>query len=334
MSTLKLTKSGSGIVLHYREMKLAFDVGLRTDVTLISHAHADHVSNLSCSGNLVATAETLDTLAARGEALPDCTSVAAYDESVELNHVRITALNAGHVLGSAMFLLEFDDGLRVLYTGDYNAVDSVVHRAARPVHADVLITEATYGSPEWVFPERGTVHKMIIDKARAELDEGRIPLFKAYSLGKAQEAIAVLHRGGLEVLSGNRVIDDVSDVYSRHGVDLRYVSLDSAAAPETLERGCAIVSSSPNHTYSAIERVLGPERARNLWGWTNTYTLSGWALREVNRGGFPLSAHTDFRGLMEFTEAVAPRITYCFAGNAGKFSSHLSMTGFAAVSLE
>jgi len=334
MSALKLEKRGSGLLLEYNKVRLAFDIGLSSVTTLLSHAHTDHTTNLFAAKHVIATAETLDTLFARNGGTALRASTIEYDQTIFLDNLRVTALNAGHVLGSAMFLLEFDDGLEVLYTGDYNVVDSVVHRAAKARHADVLITEATYGSPEWVFPERNQVHTMILEAARTELDRGRIPLFRAYSLGKAQEAIAVLQSGGFEVVSGNRIIDDISKVYSKHGTPLNYTPLESARGLSMLERECVIVSSSPGHTFASLERTLGEERANDVRSMTSTFALSGWALRELNNSGFPLSAHAGFPGLMTFTDAVKPRIVYCFTGNARRFCSELAKVGMSAVPLE
>ncbi len=334
MSALRLEKRGSGLLLEYRKVRLAFDTGLPELPTLLSHAHADHTMNLHAASKLIATSETLDTLLARNESTLVEEQEIGWAKDLALDGVRVTALNAGHVIGSAMFLLEFDDGLRVLYTGDFNVVDSVVHHAAQPILADVLITEATYGSPEWVFPERGKVHAMILEAAQRELDQGMIPLFKAYSLGKAQEAIAVLEEGGFEILSGNRVIDDVSSVYSKHGTRLNYTPLERARKAGVLERDYAIVSSSVSNTFASLTRILGEEKANEIKGMTSTFNLSGWTLREFNSSGFPLSAHSDFPGLMEFTEAVSPRIVYCFAGNARRFSNELARDGVNAVPLE
>jgi putative mRNA 3-end processing factor len=334
MSALRIEKRGSGLLLEYRKVRLAFDTGLPDVTTLLSHAHSDHTANLHAADDLVATPETLDTLVARNEATLVQEIAIGWEKGLDLDGVRVTALNAGHVIGSAMFLLEFDDGLRVLYTGDYNVVDSIVHHGAKPTPADVLITEATYGSPEWVFPDRKEVHTMILEAAQTELDRGMIPLFKAYSLGKAQEAIAVLEEHGFEVVSGNRVIDDVSNVYSKHGTRLSYTPLEQVRKAGILERDYAIVSSSVSNTLGSLARILGEEKANDMRNTISAFNLSGWTLRELNNSGFPLSAHSDFPSLMEFTEAVKPRIVYCFAGNARRFCSELAEVGVNAVPLE
>jgi len=233
-----------------------------------------------------------------------------------------------------MFLLEFDDGLTVLFTGDFNTVDSLVHKAAIPVQADVLITEATYGAPQWVFPNRKTVYENILEAATRVMDEGRIPLFHAYSLGKAQEAIALLQSGGFRVISGNTSIDKVCSVYKKHGVDLRYYSIQSENITEILDEGAVIVSSSSRHTVDNMQRTLG----KNVFSQYETkmehYNLSGWTIGKFRQRGFPLSAHSDFQGLLKFAQDVKPRMAYCFTENGRTLSKHLSENGIHAVPLE
>lgn len=69
-----------------------------------------------------------------------------YHQQVEVEGIKFTSFNAGHVLGAAMFLIEIA-GVKVLYTGDYSREeDRHLMAAEKPEGAvDVLITESTYG---------------------------------------------------------------------------------------------------------------------------------------------------------------------------------------------
>ena len=334
MSTLNVKKVGTGFLLEYGDVRLALDTGIKGETTLLSHSHSDHIGGLMKADHIVATSGTFDTWGARGNnAFKNKTVIRIGDMFGQIG-VNITALNAGHVLGSTMFYLEFNDDLRVLYTGDFNNVDSFVHSAAKPVEADVLITEATYGKPEWVFPERQGIYDKILDTATQIIDAGRIPFFSAYSLGKSQEAIALLQSGGFRIISGNRSIDKVCNVYKNHGVDLRHYSLNSPEVANILEEGAVVVSSSVRHTLNNIRKTGDKKTARNLEEKMEKYSLSGWTLGKYRERGFPLSAHTDFNGLIEFAKAVNPRVAYVFTGNASEFSRHLSGEGINAVPLE
>ncbi len=334
MPSLKAVRRGTGIHLRYGEVQLALDTGIPKLTTLLSHAHSDHIGDLHLAKQVIATQETIDALAARGGKVAQPISSIRYNETFGQIGAYITSLNAGHVIGSAMFRIEFEDGLSVLYTGDFNAVDSIVHTAAKPVHADVLITEATYGTPQWIFPDRSLIHADIVKTAKRIIEQGRIPIFRAYSLGKAQEAIALLQNANLEVLSGNQAIDSVCEVYNHYGSRLQYSSLESDEAKNSLQNGCAVVTSAPRHAIANVRKMLGKSFAKDLERRKESFNLSGWTLGEYRNGGFPLSAHTDFRGLLEFAEAVGPKIAYCFTDNAGVLSGHLAKRGIDAVPLE
>ncbi|MDH4213917.1 MAG: MBL fold metallo-hydrolase [Candidatus Thorarchaeota archaeon] len=334
MSTLHVKKVGSGVLLKYGEVSLAFDTGIKGEITLLSHSHSDHIRGLKQARHIIATEATFDTWNARNsESSTDITPVEVGDMFGQIG-VNITLLNAGHVLGSTMFYLEFDDGLTALYTGDFNNVDSLVHTAARPLEADVLITEATYGTSSWIFPNRKEVYERILNAASATIDQGRTPVFNAYSLGKSQEAIALLQSGGFRVISGNLSIDKVCKVYKDHGVDLRYHTMRSANVSDALESGAVIVSSSFRHTIDLARHHLEKRSIERLEQKTEGFNLSGWTAGKYAERGFPLSAHSDFEGLLNFAKTVNPRVAYVFTENARPFSKHLSDIGINAVPLE
>ncbi|MHA2190687.1 MAG: MBL fold metallo-hydrolase [Candidatus Thorarchaeota archaeon] len=310
MSTLKINKKGTGLLLRYGDVKIALDTGVAGETTLLSHSHTDHIGGLSKARHIIATTGTLDTLAARGTRLACKTTSLKNGDMFGQIEVNITPLNAGHVLGSSMFLMEFYDGLRVLYTGDFNVVDSIVHTAAKPIKADVLITEATYGTPEWEFPKREAVHESIMEKATSIVD------------------------GGFRIVTGNPSIDRVTKVYTKHGADLRHLRMGSSRAMTALQEGCVIITSSPRHTMNNIRHAYGSKFTSMLVKNIYNFNLSGWTLTEIGGNGFPLSAHTDFPNLIEFARAVQPRMVYCFTRNAQVFSKHLSQSGMNAVPLE
>ncbi len=321
-------------MLEYGDMQIGLDTSVPWGPTLLSHSHADHTRSIHHAREIIATKGTIDTLSARGGRVNGKVTLADTGSTIFYDDILITVLNAGHVLGSSMFLIELADNQRVLYTGDFNTVDSLVHARATPIEADVLIMDSTYGSPDWVFPSRERVYGDIIKTAQKCLDEGKFPRFHAYSLGKAQEAIALLHNEGFDVVTGNKSIDRVSHVYNRHGLNLVYNPLDSRTTRQLFERGCVVVSSSNRHTFYNLSRLMGPRFARHIEDLSVDYNLSGWTLSQYGNGGLPLSAHTDYPGLIDFAKKVNPVITYCFTENGHVLAEALSQEGIVAVPLE
>ena len=61
---------------------------------------------------------------------------------------------AGHILGSAMAWVERTRPTRtsLLYTGDFKLREGGSSEVCRPLKADVLVMETTYGLPRYIFP--------------------------------------------------------------------------------------------------------------------------------------------------------------------------------------
>ncbi|KAI8638606.1 beta-lactamase-like protein [Parasitella parasitica] len=114
-----------------------------------------------------------------------------YHQQVEVEGIKFTSFNAGHVLGAAMFLIEIA-GVKVLYTGDYSREeDRHLMAAEKPEGAvDVLITESTYGvqshEPRIAKETRFTslIHNIVSRGGRC--------LMPVFALGRAQELLLIL----------------------------------------------------------------------------------------------------------------------------------------------
>ena len=68
-----------------------------------------------------------------------------YRDRFECGGYTAQLYDAGHIPGSASVLLESENGIRILYTGDVNHIDTrLLNRACPQPKADVMITESTY----------------------------------------------------------------------------------------------------------------------------------------------------------------------------------------------
>jgi cleavage and polyadenylation specificity factor subunit 3 len=114
-----------------------------------------------------------------------------YGQEIRAKSVRITAYNAGHVLGAAMFLVSTDEA-SLLYTGDYSREeDRHLKAAVMPsVPIDVIVSESTYGvqchqSKE----ERETRFTRGVSEI---VKRGGKCLLPVFALGRAQELLLIL----------------------------------------------------------------------------------------------------------------------------------------------
>ena len=115
-----------------------------------------------------------------------------YHQTISLNRgLKFYALNAGHVLGAAMFFIEIG-GRTVLYTGDYSMEEDRHLMAAEVPHTkpDVLIVEATYG----VQVHKSRVEREAIFTGTVEtvVSRGGRCLIPVFALGRAQELLLIL----------------------------------------------------------------------------------------------------------------------------------------------
>ncbi|GAB6164455.1 ligase-associated DNA damage response exonuclease [Thermostilla marina] len=293
----------SGVAFHYdggirlTRAGVAIDFRRRQPCGFISHAHADHLASHAYA---LCTPETAALYRLRRGNHP--VREMEYGRPIEWNGTRLTVFPAGHCLGSAMLLAE-ENGSRLLYTGDFKLRPSLTVRQAEPPQADILITECTYGAPEYRFPPREKAAAMLLEQVETARTRGKIPVVVAYSLGKAQEATRILTDAGQPVVQ-HPAVYEISAIYGRFGVALgEYRRLEgTAVAPEEV-----VVlppqAKMPNFGYPAF-RIL-------LTGWA---VHPGAAYRLPADAAVPLSDHADYDELFALIDRVRPEIVYCTHG--------------------
>jgi len=110
--------------------------------------------------------------------------------------VRCTFLDAGHILGSAIVLLEVEEGqrrTRLLFSGDLGRDDMPILRDPTPAPpADVLIIESTYG--DRVHPPHEQAEDRLFDLIRETYARGGKVVIPAFAVGRTQELVYSLHR--------------------------------------------------------------------------------------------------------------------------------------------
>jgi putative mRNA 3-end processing factor len=99
--------------------------------------------------------------------------------------------NAGHIPGSAQILVEAQ-GKRVLYTGDFNIINTRLLEGAKMQYKDldVVVIESTYANEEHT--ERSELEKRFVDACTDIAERGGTVLVPAFGVGRAQEIACVL----------------------------------------------------------------------------------------------------------------------------------------------
>jgi Cft2 family RNA processing exonuclease len=278
----------------------------------VSHGHADHIGRHAAGFATPATVALMAHRLGRSRLTP-----LEFGASLNRLDQQIHLAPAGHVLGAAQIVVDGPDGRRLVYTGDFSVRDRGTIAPARPIRADVLITECTFGTSHYVFPSDEEIRERIRRFIDYALADNRPPVLLGYSLGKAQEAMAIATGLGYPIRV-ERSVASIAEIYRQHGVDLgRYEVFAGYVAPGE------VLVAPPGFLRQAL-----PPRARTLY-------LTGWAVDRSTKyrmgvdEALPLSDHADFDELVRFVESVAPSKVYTTHGPSS-FADHLTRLGFNA----
>ena len=276
----------------------------------ITHAHFDHSQGFGFpEPQKFSTKETCDLLKVYGKEARQWKPM-AYAQRVKIDDIEVVAHNAGHVLGSALYEVVSPEG-NLVYTGDFQFRDTFTMKAAEVVPCDILVLEATFGLPSFVFPQRDVVTMQMVQWAVESVKKGEIPTLKTDPLGNAQEIIHAFNMLTTLPVTIHRRVAQISKVYEAYGHSLEFLDASSEEASEITSSGeCVFIA------------PKGLNLTKHLK--FNVALASGWALwAKSGSKAFALSDHADFTQLMEFVEGCKPKtVLTCFGGRFNKTFAH------------
>jgi putative mRNA 3-end processing factor len=279
------------------------DAEKAVDCSFVSHSHLDHAKKHK---SIMATAATIKFFKMRVGATK--TVELDYSTPHQLGDCSVTLYPAGHILGSAQVLVK-KDGVRLLYSGDFNTKRSLTAEAIEIPASDILIMECTFGKPFYRFPPRELMEERLLEFVRNGHENGETPVVIGYALGKAHEAMKILGDAGYK-MSVHEMIARLAPVYEEYGIQ-----------------------------FGRWQRYKRDELDGR--GITNkrTILLTGWGLHpgtKFRRGvdeALPLSDHADFDGLIDYVRRVNPAKIYTTHGPQD-FHHYLRRLGYDAEPLK
>src|SRR5213595_809783 len=285
----------------------------------VSHAHSDHIAP---HAEIIVSERTARLMQAR---LPGKRTehVLPFRERRIVHDVDLMLLAAGHIFGSAQFLL-FTKEETLLYTGDFKLRPG---RSAEPAEwrqAQTLVMETTFGLPRYRFPPTEQIVGQIVAFCRDALETGAVPVLLGYSLGKAQEILCALSDAGLKpMLHGS--VHQMTRIYEQFGQ--AFCDYERYNANEVA--GKVLICPPSTNRSRMLEKIKSKRVAM----------ISGWAVdpnaiyRYQVDAAFPLSDHADYTDLLRYVELVQPERVLTLHGFAAEFARDLRERGLEAWAL-
>ncbi|MCH9699318.1 MAG: MBL fold metallo-hydrolase [Gammaproteobacteria bacterium] len=152
---------------------------------------------------------------------------ASYDQPIQVAEgIRVTFIDAGHILGSASIVAELEENgkqLSILFSGDLGCKDhAIIRDPTKPPQVDVVVMETTYGDRQ---------HKQLVPSIE-ELFEAVTDTFKrggnviipTFALERAQELLYYLRQGkdhqrmphGTRVFLDSPMAISATEIFNRH----------------------------------------------------------------------------------------------------------------------
>ena len=269
---------------------------------LVSHAHADHA--IAGSVNVYAHPATFDFMKLRYKQRAAKTFYPInFHQKFSIQDVHITFISAGHMLGSAQILMEYN-GTRYLYSGDVKSQIDTTCDAIEFIKADVLITETTFANPTIIHPDPVAEIKKILAIERPIL-------VGSYVLGKAQRITAMINE-----IDPSVVISIHHDMLAYHQIYERYGRLSKQyqiLTKKDLKLKKPFVFMVPPLTFNTYK----------LQGLMPSVFASGWQnLQNNNTHTLLLSDHMDWLDLLNYIEKVNPAEVWTIHGDGTHLLEH------------
>lgn len=193
------------------------------DAVILTHAHLDHCGLIpflykhGYRGPVYMTEPTLpltvllledyyELMKAKGETLfneNDILTMIRHTITLKYNQVtgispdiKLTFINAGHILGSAMVHLHITEGVHnILITGDFKYGPTRLLEPAKTdfSRAETLVMEATYGDRHDILPSRSETESMFAKLVKKTIEHGGKVLIPVFGVGRSQEVLTVIY---------------------------------------------------------------------------------------------------------------------------------------------
>jgi putative mRNA 3-end processing factor len=308
-----MTKNGIVCETSTHKVNLDPKYADKNAINFVSHAHADHLPSHN-GGTILASFETSQIANLRGFKMT--------------NHIEdmadYTLVDSGHILGAKGLLV--DD---IFYTGDICTRTRGFLSAAKIPKCKTLITECTFGLPEFKFPKLEEIESQVNEIISDLYSRGIPVILMGYQLGKAQTLSNLF--GHWEPLIYHDSVKKMNELHRKLGVSLKDVPGHSEAESEGIlaKKPWVMIAPMMSEKNQFVRHMKSKHGAI-------TIGFSGWAQsprfvfgRRCDHS-IPLSDHCDFDELVEMIDQSGAEKVYTIHGFVEEFAAHLTKLGIDA----
>lgn len=295
------------------------------DVAVITHAHSDHARRGHKKYICQKSGEGLLRTRIGKNISVECYQ---YGEEFYLGRTKISLHSAGHILGSAQVRVECDGEVWVA-SGDYKRDADPSCEPFENVPCDTFITEATFGTPRFVWQKNLKHGEMIHNWWLGNAKNGYNSILFGYSLGKAQRILAELSPFAHKPVLIHSSIDELTECYRRENRSMAKTSLLHEKIRELI-----FDQKLEGELILAPPSIMSEKWIHHL-GEYRTAFASGWMQGNGRRGydhGFVMSDHADWEDLNRTIKESGARKVYV-QHRDGALVRHLRRQGVEAYAI-
>jgi putative mRNA 3-end processing factor len=284
-----------------------------TGINFVSHAHIDHLPSTN-GGTILSSVETHKIANLRGFKME--------------NHVDsldgFSLIDSGHIFGAKGLL--FDD---IFYTGDICTRKRGFLEGAKIPKCKTLITECTFGLPEFVFPAIDEIQKQVNELISGLYGKGIPVILMGYQLGKAQTITQLF--GHWDPLYFHDSVKEMNSLHQKLGIPLK----DGIGHSEAEKNGLldkkpwvmvAPMMSSKNKFIQEMKSKYGAVTI-GFTGWAQSSRFSFGRRADYS---ITMSDHCDFNELVNMVVQSGAEQVYTIHGFVDEFAEHLQKIGINA----
>jgi len=277
---------------------------------IITHAHSDHAKvSKAKEKTFFMTSETKNLIKTRNTKEFNVKEI-PFKKKFSLDSTEFEFFHSGHILGSTQIRV---NGGEIVLTSDFKLTDSVLFDKAEILQAETLVIESTFGSPEYVFPERKKIYEKIEKWGKQELKENKLLVLGGYSIGKAQELTKLSNKFLDEIPLVHQTIFEPNKVYEKSGTKLGKFELLNHNLKEF-----NVLIIPPHLLNPDLITALEISSGRKV----SSAVFSGWNGFRGTKS-FPLSDHADFNQLLKYVKESGAKNVLTNHGFAEQFASSI-----------